>query len=282
MYNRKKMFVIVGCMSILTLTTVLAKTSNDVNEKSEKLEKSVRHDNDNDETTDFAKGESQEPTRETGQQVTQAEIPTSLQESTQAPTQAPTQKQTQTPTQAPTQKQTQAPTQAPARTQTPTTVQQSTANNQSNTKPNSEGQLISDAKEQYSAYKSYIDEVIYYVNELRKEKGVSPLVADTNVCYVAEARAIEMARNNLFSHTRPNGQPLTALFSAVGLNSWSTYGENIAAGNMTPQKVVQMWKDSPGHYANIMNASFKNVGAGVYKQSNTTYGMYWALIFYTK
>jgi uncharacterized protein YkwD len=48
-----------------------------------------------------------------------------------------------------------------------------------------------------------------------------------------------------------------------GASSWSV-GENIAWGYATAAQNVQAWMDSPGHRANILNASFTHLGVGVH------------------
>ncbi|WP_282101669.1 CAP domain-containing protein [Corynebacterium callunae] len=32
---------------------------------------------------------------------------------------------------------------------------------------------------------------------------------------------------------------------------------------MTPQEIVQMWIDSPGHNANLLNPDYSVIGAGI-------------------
>ena len=37
--------------------------------------------------------------------------------------------------------------------------------------------------------------------------------------------------------------------------------------------------NSPGHYANIMNASFRYLGVGYAYDADCTYGHYWSQVF---
>ena len=55
--------------------------------------------------------------------------------------------------------------------------------------------------------------------------------------------------------------------------------ENIAAGNATPEAVVDQWMHSPGHRANILNKDFKELGVGYYYKENSTYKHYWIQMF---
>ena len=57
------------------------------------------------------------------------------------------------------------------------------------------------------------------------------------------------------------------------------WGENIAYGYASPDAVMAGWLNSPGHRANIENASFRAIGIGVVRASNGTY--YWTQNFGT-
>ncbi len=84
----------------------------------------------------------------------------------------------------------------------------------------------------------------------------------------------DMKQSNYFSHTALNGSTPGDRISSGGYN-WLTYGENIALGYSTEQAVMDGWLNSEGHCKNIMNAAFKELGAG--KEGN-----YWTQIFATK
>ena len=73
-----------------------------------------------------------------------------------------------------------------------------------------------------------------------------------------------MAAHHFFDH----GDFVTRIREAHylrGAQSW-VLGENIAWGSDrlgTPQAIVQAWMNSPGHRANILSRSFKEIGIGV-------------------
>jgi uncharacterized protein YkwD len=84
----------------------------------------------------------------------------------------------------------------------------------------------------------------------------------------------DMKDNGYFSHTGKNGSSPGDRIKAAGY-MWKTYGENIANGYSTEQQVMTAWLASEGHCKNIMNASFKEFGAG--KE-----GSYWTQVFGAK
>ncbi|MBQ2802820.1 MAG: hypothetical protein IJF07_02860, partial [Lachnospiraceae bacterium] len=125
---------------------------------------------------------------------------------------------------------------------------------------------------------SYENEVLTLVNELRAEVGVAPLTLDTSLCQAANARVAEMSQAGELSHTRPDGSSCFTIFNDYGIN-YSTAGENIAAGQSTPQEVVSSWRNSEGHYSNMINASFTKLGIGFTNLGNGDYSTYWSQLF---
>ena len=93
----------------------------------------------------------------------------------------------------------------------------------------------------------------------------------------AEAHTQDMVANNFFSHTGSNGSTLANRVDATGY-TWSSLGENIAAGYPGLDAVLAGWMGSDGHCANLMNPSFNQVGlVCVPGTSATTYNNYWTM-----
>lgn len=92
----------------------------------------------------------------------------------------------------------------------------------------------------------------------------------------AQGHATDMATRNYFSHTSLDGRTMAQRISATGY-AWRTIGENIAAGQPTPEQVVAGWLASEGHCRNIMNPSFRELGVG-YAQGGS-YRHYWVQNF---
>ena len=85
-----------------------------------------------------------------------------------------------------------------------------------------------------------------------------------------------MKDNRYFSHTSPvYGSPFQ-MIKSFGI-TYRSAGENIARGQATPKAVVDAWMNSSGHRANILNASFTQIGVG-YVAS----GRYWTQMFIGK
>ena len=72
-----------------------------------------------------------------------------------------------------------------------------------------------------------------------------------------------------FSHTRPDGTAWRTVSSAA-------YGENIAMGQRTADKVMAAWMTSSGHRANILRASYGSIGVCAVVSGGVTY---WVQLF---
>lgn len=118
-------------------------------------------------------------------------------------------------------------------------------------------------------------EVVALCNAERKKAGLKPLSINWEVARVARYKSEDMKKMNYFSHESPvYGSPFDMLKS---FNiKYKTAGENIAKGQRTAQAVVTAWMNSPGHKANILNASYTETGVGFCEGNNTTY---WTMIF---
>jgi len=158
------------------------------------------------------------------------------------PTTAPKPTVTQAPTAKPTPAPTVAPTKAPTKTPAPTV------------KP-------TPAPTTGTGMGEFQTQVVTLVNQERAKVGLKALQTDALLNKVATEKARDMDVNNYFSHTSPHyGSPFDMMRS-FGV-TYRSAGENIASGQPTPARVMQDWMNSPGHRANILNASFTKIGVG--------------------
>lgn len=93
---------------------------------------------------------------------------------------------------------------------------------------------------------------------------------------MATIRAIEIAYSNKFAHTRPNGSSWSTVYDEYGyvpgvVNGWQRKGENLAAGYSDDGGACVGWKNSQGHYANMIKSEFRRLGVGKYTLYGKTY-----------
>ena len=127
-----------------------------------------------------------------------------------------------------------------------------------------------------AAVLSYEKEVVRLVNEIRVQNGLRELTYNWELCRVARYKSQDMKDNKYFSHTSPvYGTPFQ-MMKDFGI-TYRSAGENIARGYTSPQAVVNAWMNSSGHRANILNASFTQIGVGYVADGN-----YWTQMFIGK
>ncbi|MGD1968392.1 MAG: CAP domain-containing protein [Desulfobacterales bacterium] len=127
-------------------------------------------------------------------------------------------------------------------------------------------------------YADFESEVIDLVNVERDAEGLPPLSTDADLASAARGHSEDMGLQNYFSHTGLDGRTPCDRITDAGYN-WNYCGENIAAGQPTPEDVIDTWMASPGHRANILNPNFCDIGVGYAYVASSTYGHYWTQNF---
>lgn len=125
-------------------------------------------------------------------------------------------------------------------------------------------------------YATFQKRVVELVNAERAKNGLKPLTMNAQVNKTATLKSQDMAKLGYFDHNSPTyGSPFD-MMKKYGI-SYRTAGENIAMGQTTPEQVMKGWMNSPGHRANILKASFTQIGVGVAKNSSGR--LYWTQQF---
>ncbi|RKD73220.1 putative YkwD family protein [Sinobaca qinghaiensis] len=126
---------------------------------------------------------------------------------------------------------------------------------------------------------AFEQEVVRLTNVEREKAGLQPLQSYGDLAEVADAKSEDLRDAGYFAHESPNyGSPFD-MMTSFGI-SYSAAGENIAAGQDTPEAVVNAWMNSEGHRENIMNENFTHIAIG-YAEGGE-YGTYWTQMFVTR
>ncbi|WP_353947542.1 CAP domain-containing protein [Sporolactobacillus sp. Y61] len=135
----------------------------------------------------------------------------------------------------------------------------------------------SDHQQSTSQMNAFEKKVVELTNQERTKAGLAPLKSgNAQLAKMARAKSQDMRDRNYFDHQSPTyGSPFD-MMKKYGIN-YRAAGENIAAGQKTPEEVVQGWMNSPGHRANILNANFTTIGVGFVEGGS--YGTYWTQEF---
>lgn len=98
------------------------------------------------------------------------------------------------------------------------------------------------------------------LNIQRAKHHLRPLRENRKLDRAAASHSKSMVRNKYFDHGDFAGR-----IHHAGYRGY-TVGENIAWGSLgysTPKSIVNMWMHSAGHRANILHASFRDIGIGI-------------------
>ena len=105
-------------------------------------------------------------------------------------------------------------------------------------------------------------QVLELVNAQRANAGLSAISMDKELLEDAMRRAAECSL--LFSHTRPDSS------SCFTINEALTR-ENIAAGQISADDVMNSWMNSSGHKGNILAEDVNSIGIGCFIHNGRTY-----------
>jgi uncharacterized protein YkwD len=139
------------------------------------------------------------------------------------------------------------------------------------------------------ARRQVAERTLALVNEARGEArscgdksfgAARPVRWSTELENAASRHAADMATNSYFSHTGRDGSTPAQRVTRTGYHYRMT-GENIAAGQASPEEAVAGWIRSPGHCANLMNSGFTEMGVAFSINAKSNMGIYWVQHFGT-
>jgi uncharacterized protein YkwD len=106
-------------------------------------------------------------------------------------------------------------------------------------------------------------------NRERSHHGLPRLRENPLLRRAAERHTDNMVSERFFDHTSPSGSTMVERIRRTGYTkrarSWAL-GENIAWGSgslATAAQIHRSWMKSPGHRANILQRSFREIGIGI-------------------
>ena len=100
------------------------------------------------------------------------------------------------------------------------------------------------------------------VNDLRSSVGVGTLARSAELNLKAQLQADRVADAGRIFHSASLSEGVTG--------GWAVIGENVAAAGSIDQ-AMEALTDSPGHYDNMVNPAFTEMGVGVTVRNGTVY-----------
>ena len=114
----------------------------------------------------------------------------------------------------------------------------------------------------------------------KRYKAARPLQWNAKLGAAALSHSRDMAKHDYFGHIGREGSTVGTRSKNEGY-AWRSIGENVAAGQGSPQQVVTGWLSSPSHCANIMNSTFTEMGAAYATNPKSDMAIYWTQVFGT-
>lgn len=112
----------------------------------------------------------------------------------------------------------------------------------------------------------------------KRFEAAGPLRANATLDRAARIHSEDMATKGFFGHDGSDGSTPLIRATRVGYAGRSV-GENVAAGQATPEFAVDGWVKSPPHCANLMNPAFTEMGIAYVVNPASPTGIYWTQVF---
>lgn len=119
--------------------------------------------------------------------------------------------------------------------------------------------------------------VLRGTNDYRELNGVDRLVHDPRMSAVAQAWAEQMAADYARTGDQAAAFRHNPSMSVQVPSGWESVGENIAMNGGFPQpydKLLEQWRTSAGHNANMLNTRWTHIGIGTYQDAS---GLTWGV-----
>jgi uncharacterized protein YkwD len=108
--------------------------------------------------------------------------------------------------------------------------------------------------------------------------ATNPVKLNDKLTRAALAHSQDMAKRGSASHDGSDGSSPGDRATRAGYQ-WRNVGENVAAGQLTADEVMQGWLSSPHHCANVMAPQFTELGLAYAVNPRSELGIYWTQLF---
>jgi hypothetical protein len=111
------------------------------------------------------------------------------------------------------------------------------------------------------------------ISRYREEHGLSVVRVDAKLMRLAEEQARAMAKAGVMEHDvyKPFAARVAGYDADLAV-------ENIAAGTTSFVSTLELWKQSPGHNANLLRPGATRLGIAAANAPQSRYKVFWALI----
>lgn len=123
-----------------------------------------------------------------------------------------------------------------------------------------------------------VETLMDLVNDYREQANLPPVTLDAHLSRIADQHNRDMAERGYFAHCSPDGDCLADRLQEQGYQA-RVWAENLAAGQATPQDVLQAWHESPAHRKNLLLREATHAGLSTdHHQDEKIASPLWTLI----
>lgn len=119
--------------------------------------------------------------------------------------------------------------------------------------------------------------VIELVNQERLARGLNVVAHDPTLEAMATQYACELIQYEFFDHVNPVTGSTLADRAQEFQYDFLVVGENLAAGQASPEAAFEDWMNSPSHRQNILDPRFTHLGVAI--RIGGEYATYWVQEF---
>lgn len=122
-----------------------------------------------------------------------------------------------------------------------------------------------------------VNDAVALISKYRAANGLKPVSIDPVLMKIASVHADRMAKMDTMSHVLPGEGSFQQRLADGGFRA-SMAAENVAAGQPTLPAVLEAWRKSPGHNANLLLSNISKIGIALSIAPGGKYKYYWSLV----
>ena len=131
---------------------------------------------------------------------------------------------------------------------------------------------------------SWQEQMLKSVNSIRADRKLEPLTLCRPLTTASQKYANILARQNFLAHegkdgSTPGKRMQSAGYRWMNTQTGSMVAENIAGGQNSVSAVMKSWRNSTGHFKNMVEPKFTHAGFGMAMNPNSKYKKYWVQNF---
>jgi uncharacterized protein YkwD len=115
------------------------------------------------------------------------------------------------------------------------------------------------------------------ISQYRRSRGLSAVTVDPTLTKIAAVHSERMAKADKMAHVLPGEGSFQQRLQAGGFVA-AMAAENVAAGQDTLAEVLEAWRKSPGHNANLLLPNVSKIGIALAIADDSKYKTYWTLV----